>query len=355
MMRSPRRGQPLLTLFVLLGGWIALRTVLWQSPFARAIGPAAIAAISPRKPARQDAPPQTDHLVAVASSVHRSSGVPSQTAAWAIAAEPQAAPITSVPLELVPPGDPDVPPAFARSANAPTSTPAAAPFQPVLPPREASKSGRWSADAWVLAREDTTAAVTSGRGSYGQSQAGVVVRYRLAPASGLRPSAYLRASQALAGAKESEAALGLSARPIPGVPVSAAAELRATRIGGAVHFRPAVYAVSELPPLRLPLDIAAEAYAQAGYVWGDYRTAFIDGQLRTERPIVRFEYSELRVGAGAWGGAQKGAARLDVGPSATLATKLGPAPLRISLDWRFRVAGNANPASGPSLTVAAGF
>jgi len=27
------RGQPLLVLAVLLGGWVALRALLWQSPF----------------------------------------------------------------------------------------------------------------------------------------------------------------------------------------------------------------------------------------------------------------------------------------------------------------------------------
>jgi hypothetical protein len=28
---------------------------------------------------------------------------------------------------------------------------------------------------------------------------------------------------------------------------------------------------------------------------------------------------------------------------------------RIALDWRLRVAGNANPASGPALTIASSF
>ncbi|MBS1239358.1 MAG: hypothetical protein H6R45_64, partial [Proteobacteria bacterium] len=58
---------------------------------------------------------------------------------------------------------------------------------------------------------------------------------------------------------------------------------------------------------------------------------------------------------GAWGGAQKGAARLDIGPSASLQLKLGEANSRVSMDWRFRVAGEARPASGPALTISAGF
>lgn len=347
------RGQPLLTLLVLLGGWIALRAVLWQSPFARAVEPAAVIAMTPRKVAREGMAQLADRRVAGTNPVGHRPSAPPLISAWAIAEVPSVAVDAPVSVESRPPDQASA--AIASPADSARGAPAAAPFQPALPPQGPSGAHRWSADAWLLLRKDTTTAVTSGRGSYGQSQAGAVLRYRLAPSSAFRATIYLRASHALAGAKESEAALGFSARPIPGVPVSAAVELRATEVGGAIRARPAAYAVSELPPFRLPLGFTGEAYAQAGNVWGDYRTGFVDGQLRAERPIVHLGNTELRVGGGAWGGAQKGAARLDLGPSATLATRLGPAPLRISLDWRFRVAGNANPASGPSLTVATGF
>jgi hypothetical protein len=59
----------------------------------------------------------------------------------------------------------------------------------------------------------------------------------------------------------------------------------------------------------------------------------------------------LRVGAGAWAGAQPGVSRLDAGPH--LEVRLGPAAL--SADWRFRVGGHARPGSGPTLTVSTGF
>ena len=39
----------------------------------------------------------------------------------------------------------------------------------------------------------------------------------------------------------------------------------------------------------------------------------------------------------------------------TLPAKIGPVPSRLSLDWRFRVAGEAEPADGPALTLSAGF
>ena len=119
--------------------------------------------------------------------------------------------------------------------------------------------------------------------------------------------------------------------------------------------RPAIFAVTEVPQMRLPLSVRGEAYVQAGYVGGDFATAFVDGQARLERQVARFGDSELTGGAGVWGGAQKGAARLDVGPTAGLSFRLGEARGHVAADYRFRVAGDAQPASGPALTVSAGF
>ncbi|MEP7223149.1 MAG: hypothetical protein ABI673_10855 [Novosphingobium sp.] len=56
------------------------------------------------------------------------------------------------------------------------------------------------------------------------------------------------------------------------------------------------------------------------------------------------------------GGAQRGASRVDVGPSAGIVLRLGDAAAaRLAMDWRFRVAGHAAPASGPAVTLSAGF
>jgi hypothetical protein len=233
---------------------------------------------------------------------------------------------------------------------------AAAPFPPESPSAPAiAPSTRWSGDFWLLLREDTTTAVTSGRGSYGQSQVGAVLRYNLLPSSEYRPAAYLRASRALAGAEESEVVLGLAARPVPSFPITMAAELRTTLVSGQVDLRPAAFAYTELAPCDLPLGFTGEAYLQAGYVGGEFETAFADGQLRAEREIVEFGAASLSAGGGTWGGAQRGAERLDLGPGMTLKVNAGTAAARVSLDWRFRVAGDAEPSSGPTLTISAGF
>lgn len=162
-------------------------------------------------------------------------------------------------------------------------------------------------------------------------------------------------ASALQGTREREAALGLSARPLAQVPVRVAAELRASERVGGTELRPAAYAVTELAPQALPLGTSAEAYAQAGYVGGTGHSAFVDGQVRVDRSIASVDDFDLRAGGGAWGGAERGGARLDVGPSASVTFDMGEARGRLAADYRFRVAGDARPASGPALTLSAGF
>lgn len=215
---------------------------------------------------------------------------------------------------------------------------------------------RWSADAWALVRSGGGApGVGSSIATYGGSQIGAVLRYRLMPGDPRRPTAYVRASAALNGSGEREAAFGLSARPAKALPIVLAVEGRVGQFSGRTVVRPAAMAITELAPMTLPFGARAEVYLQGGYVAGTNATPFVDGQLRADRSAARFGGAELRIGAGAWGGAQRGAGRLDVGPSVTLGIARGSAAARIGLDWRFRIEGDAEPASGPALTVSAGF
>ncbi|MEO5707284.1 MAG: hypothetical protein ABIT10_07055 [Alteraurantiacibacter sp.] len=391
--RSPARmrGQPVIMLALVLGGWSLLRAATWASPIvppavelpvAGSAAPALIVAAMREQPtqshAQQAMPP---------------GAAPVPVAPWPMLPVPippgealQPAP----PVPLTPPqamtqrvaaghamlmaagfARMELPPELAAWFNA--RSPGAAVAAPVdrsaallvAPPSGAAASAparrasRWTADGWLLWRDDTTTPLASGRPSYGRSQVGAVARYNLAPASGHRPQAYLRAAAALQGDREEEVALGLSARPSGAVPLRVAAELRVSqrdsRFAGGTQVRPAVYAVTELAPQSLPLGATAEAYAQAGYVSGEGHTAFVDGQVRVDRSVVRRDDFDLRAGGGAWGGAQRGSARLDVGPSAAVTFRLGEARGRLAADYRFRVAGDAQPASGPALTLSAGF
>jgi hypothetical protein len=135
-----------------------------------------------------------------------------------------------------------------------------------------------------------------------------------------------------------------------------AGEGRLTEQAGARRIQPALMAITELPPFALPGGLRGEAYGQAGYVGGKFATPFADGQLRIDRGLWRIGQYDTRIGGGIWSGAQKGAYRVDVGPSASVTMPLPRGTFgRIAVDWRFRLAGEARPGSGPAMTLSAGF
>lgn len=250
------------------------------------------------------------------------------------------------------------PPFLAQSDSEPGRAPPLA--ATATPPSD--RADRWSLDAWAFWRQGSNAApISQGRVPvYGADQAGAVLQYRLAPASQRDPRAYARAYRALVQQGESELALGLSARPVGKVPLRAAAELRYTESPFSTVVRPAAYVVSEFALLALPYGTRLEAYGQAGWVGGDQATAFADGQAsltREVRILAARSHQALRlsVGAGAWGGAQKGAERIDIGPTLRLDLTLGKVPARVSVDWRERVGGQAGPDSGLAATVSTRF
>ncbi len=109
-------------------------------------------------------------------------------------------------------------------------------------------------------------------------------------------------------------------------------------------FRQAAYVVSELGAVPLPYGARLEADGQASL------TRELPFAGRLSKDAVR-----ISIGAGAWGGAQKDAQRLDVGPTLRADVGIGGFPARLSVDWRARVAGDAAPGSGVAATLSAGF
>lgn len=213
-------------------------------------------------------------------------------------------------------------------------------------------------DGWVLLRENSgagSAGAATGPSGYGRSQAGAVLRYRLMSGDRDAPFVYGRANKALVPGGETEVAAGVGLTPVPKIPVTVHGEARLTDFGASTTLRPALYAVLGPPPIELVPSTTIEIYAQAGYVGGRDASTFADGQARVERKVVTENAIDARVGIGLWGGAQEGAARLDVGPTASVRFALGEVPVRVSLDYRERVAGNAEPGSGLALTVSGGF
>lgn len=382
-----RRGQPLIVLGALLLGWVGLRAALWEEIALPALpGPVqmAVARVLPtavrRDPAPADpvaipraAPPVTP----VARAVQPAPVVLARPPLPGAAAPPRPAEPAPLPEFVTARSSHDDPRLAAAHQLAWMAGVAQLPVprfimdrlggtdrSASLIPAEARQARmaplaakRWSIDGWLLLRQGGAGPALAGlpSPSYGRTQAGAVVRFRLAPSSAHRPVAYLRASSAIEAPRGEEVAVGLSARPLSSLPVAVMAELRATRLASGTRLRPAVGAVSEFPRFDLPAGLSGEVYAQTGYVGGPGGTAFADVQLRVERRAARLGRGELRAGVGAWGGAQKGANRLDIGPSATLDFPVGGGQGRVSADWRLRAAGNAAPQSGPAITLSAGF
>lgn len=396
MMRGiTRRGQPLAALVLLLGAWVSARAVMWEPHSgSRISGIAAIPdrgeAVPPRAARHGPAPmslPRNGALIDAlpVASADAGPAMPYEPLSPAMVRPapppvPRSDPVRLAPAPLqAPPPAPAFAPVPARvaaghhllwmAALARVPMPAALGMSPASAPLDqrlvpagapAAPAGirRWSADGWVLWRRGSVGGATGGllTPSYGASQAGAVVRYRLAPASALRPAAYLRTTAALNGSSEREAALGLQLRPIAGVPIALLGEARLTAVPGRTHVRPAVFAVTEIAPFALPLGLRGELYGQGGYVGGANATAFADGQLRLDRRLAALGRGDLRLGGGLWGGAQKGASRLDAGPTLSIGQPLGQSgSMRLAADWRFRVAGKAAPGSGPAVTLSAGF
>ncbi|HEX4847999.1 MAG TPA: hypothetical protein VFV30_07640 [Novosphingobium sp.] len=373
--RSTRRGQPLTALAIILVIWVGARTALWagsrapeEAAAASEAGKAAPSAGTPagttqggstgpalQGPATAPVAPQTEHALPPLVAPETEAPRDPQTVPPRIAGGHQLL------LNMALSGD--MPQPDQAAATTPLAPAPASPPVPYLP-HAGEQALRWSADGWILWREGGNGFNLPGAGlpgaslpsgSYGSSQAGFILRYRLAPDSPLRPTLYLRASSGLYQPRGEELAAGLALRPVRQLPVALMAEARVTRTPSGTVVRPAAALVSEVPPVSLPLGFRAETYAQAGWVGGKDHTPFFDGQARIDRPVARSGKTELRLGAGAWGGAQRGANRLDIGPSATLDLPVGPARTRLSADYRFRVAGDAAPGSGVAATFSAGF
>ncbi len=360
------RGQPLLLCGALLCGWGMLRGVFWTSPFATiadlphllAAEASPVVADEPHapRPARDNegragahAAPRPGHFaLAVAAAGSNPERVPP-----APQEDPVVLSLTGASLFLTAGlAEMELPAALAARLQA-----SARPFPAGTADRSRpEREGRFSADSWLLLREGGEGAGAPYRASYGRSQAGAVIRYHLGHRQGHALQLHVRAGAALSGAREREVAAGASARPAPDVPVRVTGELRAAQAGsGDTRWRPAVFAHTEIPPVELPLASRAEFYVQTGYVGGEFATPFVDGQIRLDRVVLRSGSVAVSGGAGAWGGAQKGAERLDIGPSAMLSFPLGSANARVEAGYRIRVAGAAAPASGPALVLSAGF
>jgi hypothetical protein len=349
MKRTP---PPLRFLLLVVGGWMCVRTAVYAPGWW--VGKGVAGPVSVVTPGRTDPAPMSGEggLQEAATRDTPPSAARVKMAVpfgRAQAIRPNAFPR----MPGTSSGSPPAPPALAslQGAAAPMTQSMPAPVLPPLPSQPVAaptpdRHGRWSGSAWLLLRPDGGPALAQG-GTLGGSQAGARIGYLL-NRGGARPLSIAARLSAPAGDRRAaEAALGLEWRPIPRLPVRLAAERR-QGLGSRGRSAFALGAHGGVSGARLPGGFRLDAYGQAGVVGARSRDLYADGAARVTLPAGRFD-----VGAGLSGGAQPGTARLDAGP--VVALRVPAARLRVSAEWRFRIAGDARPGSGPALTIGTDF
>lgn len=335
------RGRPLRFIGVLVAGWIGLRTVmLW--PHAEAAP----------DPARGGVPGARASTVAIPAATHP---VPTPAKPIRLAAAWRGASVVAEHVGGTPHSIPPPPP-FAPPVGERDGPPPPPPLLAGLP-RSASattaasttNASRLSGSFWLVARNGGGVTNAPLGGQLGGSQAGLRLAYLLDRKH--RLAAMARVTSPL-GSGLREAAIGLEWQPTR-LPVRIVAEQRIAIDGG--KGGPAIELVGGFGPLPIGGGFRLESYAQAGAIHRDRTEGFVDGAAHLSHPIGALGPIPIDVGAGLWGGAQRGAERLDVGPSVTATLPIANQRLRVSLDWRERVAGAARPGSGMALTLGADF
>ncbi|MEH3102868.1 MAG: hypothetical protein PGN12_03085 [Sphingomonas phyllosphaerae] len=205
---------------------------------------------------------------------------------------------------------------------------------------------RWSASGWAMVRGNGGGSSVS-TPQLGGSQAGVRIARTL---DARRRVAVVARLAAALDAPQQEAALGLEWRP-GALPLRLVVERRfglSDQRGGM-----GVGLIGGASDVALPLGFRLDGYAQAGAVLRGEIDGYADGAAHIVRPVFRrADNVHVSLGLGVWGGAQREAQRLDVGPSAMIDVPVGRTQtLRLALEWRQRIVGTARPASGPALSI----
>lgn len=327
------KGRPLYFLTVVIGGWIGARTaLLWP---VQEIAPALIGAVAPAaaaEPARKG----MAHPRRIVPVTHRLAAAPAPSS---LLARPSAtAPLAAKPASGSPPARFE-PPA-AAVASPPDPLPAGSDPPPVF---RTSPRSRWSGSAWAILRPDGRA--TPFVSQLGGSQAGGRLAYAIDGAR--RLALYARVSTAI-DSPQREGAVGVDWRPTR-LPIHLIAERRIGIEG--VRSGTAIGAVGGIGPTPIAGPVRIEGYAQGGMIVRERAEGFVDGSLRFTLPVA----TRLDLGLGVWGGAQQGASRADVGPTIGLSLPVAGRGVRLSADWRQRVAGDARPGSGPAVSLGFDF
>ncbi len=233
-----------------------------------------------------------------------------------------------------------------------------APSLPILPslpvPDAAHGSRNLSIALWAQWRTDVGIEPLANAGQLGGSQAGARLAYSIWEAGPADIAIAARLTRPIERSDGSEAAIGIAVQPLRSVPVTVSLDRRIAIEAGArnawsIGVAGGVYRKAITAGLEL------DGYAQAGIVGARSHDLYVDGSASLSHPIAISDRAILSLGVGAWGGAQPGVARLDIGPEAGLRLPFGDFGIRLAVGWRQRIAGTAKPGSGPTVTLGADF
>lgn len=152
--------------------------------------------------------------------------------------------------------------------------------------------------------------------------------------------------------RDTQTAIGVEWRPVPGLAIAAE---RAIAVGAGARNAWIARISGGVSGRKLGGGMELDSYAQAGVVGARKRDPFTDGVARLSRPLPLSADGRLKPGLGLWTAAQPDARRLDIGPSIGADIRIGNTTVGADFDWRWRLAGNARPDSGPAVTIRAGF
>ncbi len=205
---------------------------------------------------------------------------------------------------------------------------------------------RLELSSWATMRDQAGTQGLADGGTLGGSQAGARLLWRFNP----QLAASFRTSAPINSQRGGEVAVGARYQPLKSWPVALTLERRHA-IGGDYSVGRnafALFAEGGLYGRPMPWGSTLDGYFQGGVVDFNNPDWFVDGQAAVTRPVWR----TFSAGFGVWGGAQPGLSRLDIGPRASL--RVGPR-MRVHLDYRHKLLGNAEPGSGGVVTIAGDF
>ena len=351
-------GAPLRFLLSTVGGWVALRIAMTGAPVALAAlaaliasgviappapwaGPMRIAAAAPARPLpapHRLLPPPVRLAGAALPAALSAAAAGTPPADFAIGGSPRFAGLLLVAYSPI---------GAARFARSPDQAGEA--FASPDPVPVAPAAGRWSGSAWLFDRGRSPRAIGPG-GQLGGGQAGVRVVRRI----GERLAFAARLAVPTGDLGASEAAAGLDWLPFTArIPVRASIERRVA-LGPRGRDAWSAYVAGGFYR-AVGADLVVDGYAQGGVVGVRRRDLFADGAIRAGRRLELGRQEAVTLGAGAWGAAQPGAERLDIGPRAALSGPLGKVAATLAVEGRVRVAGAARPGSGLAVTLATDF